>query len=253
MTMVQAHRGASGYAPENTLAAFQMAVDMNADGIECDIHLSKDGVFVVCHDETIDRTSDGSGKINEMTYAEISKHNFGCKFHPHYFSAENFLTAPTLEQMLDVVKDMRVINIEVKEFAGDEAKALNDFYAILEKYGIIDRVIVSSFNVGLLKRLKALHPDLFTGYLYHPGVKSDTYECFPWEVAVQTALDHNCNAIHPEIKSLTKEVVYDAHAHGLKVNCWTANNREMVEKAIEIGCDGLISNYPDWGLKAVGR
>ena len=77
MTMVQAHRGASGYAPENTLAAFQMAVDMNADGIECDIHLSKDGVFVVCHDETIDRTSDGSGKINEMTYAEISKHNFG--------------------------------------------------------------------------------------------------------------------------------------------------------------------------------
>lgn len=253
MTMIQAHRGASGYAPENTLAAFQMAVDMKADGIECDIHLSKDGVFVVCHDETIDRTSDGSGKINQMAYAEISRHNFGCKFHPHYFQADNFLTAPTLEQMLDVVKVMRVINIEVKEFAGDEAAALDAFYAILSKYDILDRVIVSSFNVGILKRLKDLHPDVFTGYLYHPGVKSDTYECFPWEVAVQTALAHHCDAIHPEIKSLTKEVVDDAHAHGLKVNCWTANTREMVEKAIAIGCDGIISNYPDWSLMAVGR
>ena len=225
MIMVQAHRGASGYAPENTLASFQMAVDMKADGIECDIHLSKDGVFVVCHDETIDRTSDGTGRIAEMTY----------------------------EQMLDVVKDMKVINIEVKAFAGDEEKALNDFYAILARYGIVDRVIVSSFNVGILKRLKALHGDVFTGYLYHPGVKSDLFECFPWEKAVQTALDHNCDAIHPEIGSLTREVVEDAHAHGLKVNCWTANKREMFEKAVAIGCDGIITNYPDWGLLALSR
>ena len=80
MIQVQAHRGASGYAPENTLASFQMAVDMKADGIECDIHLSKDGVFVVCHDETIDRTSDGTGRIADMTYEEIAKHNFSGKF-----------------------------------------------------------------------------------------------------------------------------------------------------------------------------
>lgn len=252
MIMVQAHRGASGYAPENTLAAFRMAVAMKADGIECDIHLSKDGVFVVCHDETIDRTSNGTGKINEMTYDEISKYNFCCRFHPHYYR-DGGETAPTLEQMLDVVRDMKVINIEVKEFAGDEDAALEKFYAILKKYDIIDRVIVSSFNVGILKRLKALHSDIFTGYLYHPGVTSDTYKVYPWEVAVQTALDHNCDAIHPEIQSLTKEVVDDAHAHGLKVNCWTANTRELVEKAQAIGCDGIITNYPDWGLLALGR
>ncbi len=252
MIQVQAHRGASGYAPENTLASFQMAVDMKADGIECDIHLSKDGVFVVCHDETIDRTSDGTGRIADMTYEEIAKHNFSGKFHPHYFHG-NAQTAPTLQQMLDVVKDMKVINIEVKEFAGDEDAALNKFYEILAGYGIVDRVIVSSFNVGILKRLKALHGDVFTGYLYHPGVKSDTYKVYPWEVAVQTALDHNCDAIHPEIGSLTREVVEDAHAHGLKVNCWTANTREMVEKAMAIGCDGVITNYPDWALLAAGR
>ena len=164
MIMVQAHRGASGYAPENTLTSFRMSVEMQADGIECDIHLSKDGVFVVCHDETIDRTSDGTGKINEMTYNEISKHNFCCRFHPHYFHGEGE-TAPTLEQMLDVVKGMKVINIEIKEFSEDEAAALEKFYTILKKYDIIDRVIVSSFNVGILKRLKALHGDIFTKYL----------------------------------------------------------------------------------------
>lgn len=252
MIMVQAHRGASGYAPENTLASFKMAVEMNADGIECDIHLSKDGVFVVCHDETIDRTSNGSGRIPEMTYEEISKYNFCCKFHPHYFFGGGE-TAPTLEQMLDVVKDMKVINIEVKEFAGDETAALEKFYGILKKYGILDRVIVSSFNVGLLKRLKALHGDVFTGYLYFPGFKTEAFKCPSGEEAVQIALDHNCDAIHPEIKSLTKEVVDDAHAHGLKVNCWTANTRETVEKAKAIGCDGIITNYPDWGLLATGR
>jgi len=247
MMMVQAHRGASGYAPENTLAAFQMAVDMKADGIECDIHLSSDGVFVVCHDETIDRTSNGTGKIAEMTYEEITKYNFGCKFHPHYFNPENALTAPTLEQMLDIVKVMKVINIEVKEFAGDEDKALNDFYAILEKYGVVERVIVSSFNAGILKRLKELHSDIFTGFLYHPkaGVDHKTY--------LQTALDINSNAIHPEIATLTQEDVDAAHGHGLKVNIWTANTREMVDKAKALGCDGIITNYPDWALLGVGR
>ncbi|MBQ3231556.1 MAG: glycerophosphodiester phosphodiesterase, partial [Clostridia bacterium] len=76
---VQAHRGASGYAPENTLPAFQMAVDMNADGIECDIHFSKDGHFIVCHDETVDRTSNGTGIISEMTLDEIKALDFGKK------------------------------------------------------------------------------------------------------------------------------------------------------------------------------
>ncbi len=249
MIQVQGHRGASGYYPENTLASFRAAVEMHADGIECDIQLSRDNVIVVCHDDTIDRTSDGSGRIPDMTYDEISKHNFCVKFHPHYALAGGE-TAPTLPQMLDVVKDMKVINIEIKEFAGDEESALSRFYEILKEYDVIDRVIVSSFNVELLGRLKALHGDLFTGYLYHPGVTSESYRTFPWEDAVKTAIAYRCNAIHPEINSLTEDVVQDAHAHNLKVNCWTANTRAAVEKAIAIGCDGVITNYPDWALLA---
>lgn len=251
MIKVQAHRGASGYAPENTLAAFRTAVEMNADGIECDIHLSRDNVFVVCHDETIDRTSDGSGKIAEMDYADIAQYNFSGRYTSKY--TEDVRTAPTLEQMLDIVREMRVINIEVKAFAGDEERALNAFYDILKRYDVVERVIVSSFNVGLLKRLKALHGDLFTAYLYHIGVKSDRYETFPAERAVQTALEHHCDAIHPEIGGLTKETVEEAHAHGIKVNCWTTNSRKSVEKAIALGCDGVITNYPDWALLALGR
>ena len=243
MIQVQAHRGASAYAPENTLPAFRMAVDMKADGIECDLYQSKDGVFVVCHDETIDRTSDGTGKVAEMTYAEIAKHNFGCRFHPDYCKAENFITAPALEQMLDVVKDMKVINLEITEFVDEEETALNALYAIIAKYGIVDRVIVSSFYIDVLKHLKALHSDVFTCYLYAGHQEN----------AVQIALDNHCNAIHPEIGSVTKKVVDDAHAHGLQVNCWTANSREMIEKAVAIGCDGVITNYPDLALRCVGR
>lgn len=161
---VQAHRGASGYAPENTLPAFQLAVDMNADGIECDIHFSKDEHFIVCHDETVDRTSNGTGTISEMTLAEIKALDFGSKFDAKFAGT----TAPTLEEMLDVVKGMNVINIEIKEFGKgrDEEAILNKFYDILVSYGIVEKVIVSSFDARLLKHLKDLHNDVYTCYLY---------------------------------------------------------------------------------------
>ena len=95
--MIQAHRGASAYAPENTLPSFQLAVDMGADGIECDIHLSKDGRFIVCHDDKVDRTSNGTGSISDLTLAEIKALDFGAKFDAKFAGT----SAPTLEEMLD--------------------------------------------------------------------------------------------------------------------------------------------------------
>ncbi|MCQ2437635.1 MAG: hypothetical protein MJ099_04500 [Clostridia bacterium] len=252
MIQVMAHRGSSGYAPENTLQAFRLAVSMKADGIECDIHRSADGVFVVCHDDTIDRTSDGTGRIAEMTYEAITKHNFSCHCDPAFeYKAPE--TAPTLEQMLDVVKDMDPINIEIKEFFGDETAALNAFYDILKQYGIIKQVIVSSFNVDLLKRLKDLHSDLYTGYLYNIGQKKKSFPIYPAERSVETAVERSCNAIHPKIDDLTKEIVDDAHNHGLDVNVWTVNTPEAIQKAIDLGVDGIITNYPDRVLAVLGR
>lgn len=250
MIRIHAHRGASGYAPENTLISFKMAVDLGSDGIECDIHRTSDGHLVVCHDATIDRTSDGTGTIRDMTLAEIQSHDFTKKF----YGMNPPATAPTLQQMLDVVKDMDPINIEIKEFAGHEQEVFDLFHRILADYGCIGRVIVSSFNVTLLGRLKAAWPDLKTGYLYHPMIEKymkskgapAPFELFPAERAVQTALEQHCDAIHPCIDILEPDTVADAHANGLKVNVWTCNTLQQVCRSVQLGVDGIITNYPDW-------
>lgn len=253
MIKVHAHRGASGYMPENTLPSFQMAHDVGSDGIECDIHRTADDRFIVCHDTTLDRTSNGTGHICDMTVADIQQYDFGSKV---YYNKQPGATAPTLEEMLDVVKDMDPINIEVKAFAGDEEKALNDFYNILVKYDCVERVLVSSFNVTLLGRLKALHPDLKTGYLYSANTHKrmierdpsdpEFYLTFPPEDALKTAKEQNCDAIHPSLAIMDAEKVAAAHEAGLQVNVWTVNTLKDVQRAIDIGVDGIITNYPDW-------
>lgn len=250
MIKIHAHRGASGYMPENTLLSFKMAVDLGSNGIECDIHRTADGHLLVCHDATIDRTSDGTGAIKDMTLEEIQRHDFTKKF----YGMNPFATAPTLQQMLDVVKDMDPINIEIKEFAGHEAEVFDLFHGILAEYGCIERVIVSSFNVTLLRRLKEAYSDFKTGYLYHPMIekfmKSSAapapFELFPAAEAVKTALEQHCDAIHPPIDVLDQATVDDAHAHGLQVNVWTCNTLEQVRKSIALDVDGIITNYPDW-------
>lgn len=229
---IQGHRGACGYAPENTLPSFQMALKMGADGIECDIHLTSDGRFVVCHDDTVDRTSDGRGKINEMPLGEFKSYDFGKKFDASYKGTP----APTLEEMLDVVKNMNPVNIEIKEFgkAFDRDESLDRFYEVLKKYDIIGNTIVSSFDAPLIRRLKQLHSDVYTCLLYTKRVRPAAY-----------AQSIGCSAIHPYYKRLKKITVESAHKRGLKVNCWTPNEEADIRRMIEIGCDGIITNYPD--------
>ena len=233
--MIQAHRGSSAYAPENTLPSFQLAVDMGADGIECDIHLSRDGHFIVCHDETVDRTSDGKGRISDMTLEQIKALDFGIKFDEKFAGTP----APTLEEMLEVVKVMRVINIEIKRFEHEMGldASLDLFYGILSAYGILSKTIVSSFDKLALKRLKQLHPDVYTCLLYD---KMET------PAAVAQAL--GCDAIHPYFGFLKKRTVTSAHDRGMKVNCWTADDPADIGHMIDIGCDGIISNRPDVAL-----
>lgn len=237
---VQAHRGASGYAPENTLPAFQLAVDMGADGIECDIHQTKDGVLVVCHDDTIQRTSTGSGKISELTLEEIRREDFGIKFDQKYAG----VTAPTLEEMLRVVAGMEVINIEIKEFGPDPDPALHQFFRILESQKVTDRVLVSSFNPGILKRLKQLCPEITTAFLFGLPYPNDP---------VSFAKEHLCDGIHPEQSVVTPTIMEQAQNEGMFVNVWTVNQPEEVLRAKKMGCEGIIGNYPDLALKALGR
>ena len=200
--IVQAHRGNSGHAPENTLAAFKSALDAGADGIECDIHLTKDGRFVVCHDDTIDRTSDGTGAIAEMTFKQLRKYDFGysAKF-GEQFKGEKI---PALEEMLEIVRPMRVINIEIKQFAPNNQDSWDSWdseenqgnpyerlCAMLRDFGVFDKTIISSFSDAALRKMREADGKIYTAYL------CDTSALSHPSASIETAIALECRAIHP--------------------------------------------------------
>lgn len=236
-TVIQAHRGASAYAPENTLPAFRLAREMGADGIECDIHLTKDGRFLVCHDETVDRTSTSQGRICDLTLPEIQAFDFGCKFAPEFGG----VTAPTLEELLEVVSPMRVINIEIKEFTHEmgQTKGIEKLYGILKDFDVTEKIIVSSFDFKMLELLKTLYPHVYTCYLY-----------IEMKNPARFAQSVGCSAIHPYFGRLKKQTVDSAHRRGMQVNCWTVDGEDDIRRMIRMGCDGIITDKPDIALKA---
>lgn len=153
---VWAHRGASGYAPENTMDAFRKAIEMKADGIELDVNLTKDGEVVVIHDEVLDRVSDGTGRVQDFTCNELKKFNFN-KIHPEYEKEE----IPTLEEVYQLIKPTDLtINVEMKTgntfYPGMEDKVLE----LTKKYDMMDRIIVSSFNHYTIRSMKEKCPEL---------------------------------------------------------------------------------------------
>lgn len=234
MTKNIAHRGFSGKYPENTMLAFQKAIETDGcDGIEMDVHLSKDGEVVIIHDEKIDRTCvNGTGYVKDYTAEELSKFDVSYRFsgqcEPQHI--------PTLREYFELVKDKDIVtNIELKtsilEYPGIEEKVWN----LIQEYGLKDRVFMSSFNHYSIARMKALCPDLECGlltesWLYQAGKYTNMcgVECY-----------------HPAYISLSEEVVAEIHGNGIKVNAWTINEEDDIRRMAELGIDGIIGNYPD--------
>ena len=237
MRKIFAHRGASGYAPENTLEAFELAAKQGAHGIELDVHLSADGELVVTHDETIQRVSDGSGHVKEMTVEQLRRYNFA-KGHPVYPMA----TIPTLREVFALVKPTQMeINIEIKnsvvDYPGIEQKCL----ALADEMGMSERILYSSFHHDSMARLKQMAPSARCGLLYVTMKNA-------WEVARRL----NATALHPHFSALRDpELCRQAHALGLMVNVWTVDRASDIEKAFLAGADIVITNYPDRGLSTL--
>lgn len=240
-TEVWAHRGASGwdrqYAPENTMPAFQKAVEMGADGIELDVQLTRDGEIVICHDERIDRTSRGQGWIRDYTLAELKKIDFG-KPHVEY----GFVEIPTLREFLEFIKPTGLnVNIELKTgvlyYEGLEEKT----YRLAEKFGLNDRIIYSSFNHYSLEKLKNTFPNARIGLLM--GADTVRLPDYPKLFGAE--------ALHPPEWLVTKDYMDKCHAHGLKVNTWTVDNPGRMKELIKMGVDAFITDCPDNGRKAV--
>ena len=174
-TKVWAHRGASGYAPENTLEAFEMAVKQQADGVELDVQLTKDGELVVLHDETLDRTTDGKGFVKDYTLKEVQALK-AVKTHPEYQTGR----IPMLAEVYDLLKPTGLeINVELKTgiffYPGIEEKVLK----LTKEMGMEERIWYSSFNHYSLKKVKECNPSARTGILYSDGIMPKSWAWTP--------------------------------------------------------------------------
>jgi glycerophosphoryl diester phosphodiesterase len=239
MAKVWGHRGASGYAPENTMEAFALAVEMGAHGIELDVQMSADGRLIVCHDACIDRTSNGSGAIAALSYEKLAQYNYHAGF-----SAETFYHLPLLEEVLELLKPTQLhLNIELKcdslvRYDGMEVKVVQ----AVRQAGMEERVIYSSFDHYCLRRLKYVAPFAKTGILY------DACLYQPWDYAKTL----QATALHPHYASLFEPLIIDqAHREGLEVNTWTVNDSALVRTLGLKGVDGIITNDPDMALTAL--
>lgn len=230
MPLFIAHRGASAYAPENTLPAFRLARDLGCHGLEFDVQLTNDGIPIVIHDETLDRTTDRKGQVSALTWKEFQSIDAGGWKGKKWRGVK----VPRLEEVLIEFRSM-LLNIELKNsvnpYPGLEEKVLT----LIERHCDVSRVIVSSFNHESLKKIKRLAPCIRTGVLY------DTEPAD----AVGYAAKLGANAAHPYYKFLTKEKIDAFHARGFAVNAWTVDKPADMANLIRMGVDGIITNYPD--------
>ena len=228
--LILAHRGASAYAPENTKAAFALAVARGADGVELDVHLTKDGQMVAHHNLDIRETSNGTGEIWDMTLAELRRFDFG-SWKGEAFAGESILT---LEEALILVKDMTLINIELKT-AELTIPSLPDLAcALVKKMGLVRKVIFSSFRHETAMACKKCLPQAKAGLLYsRPLLRPVSY-----------ARRLGADALHPYKYLVTPGLIHRAHRAGLMVNTWTVDKPEWIQRLACWGCDAVITNVP---------
>lgn len=240
MSKIIAHRGASGHAPENTMPAFQMALDMGAEGIELDVHISKDGEVVVIHDHTIDRTSNGEGLVGELTLDDLRRFDYGSWYSTKFKGVQ----IPTLREVLELLRDWEgLLNIEIKSgaivYEGIEQKVID----LIEEYDMLDRTIISSFDHYSLREIKAINPQIEIGLLYGAGLVE------PWLYAQRIGAE----ALHPSYHNIIPELVEGCRKNDIRLNPYTIDREEDIERMISAGVDGIITDYPDRALKVRGR
>ena len=237
---VISHRGANKVAPQNTIPAFKKSIEIGVDGFETDIHLSADGVPVICHNYTIDETSDGQGKINDLTLEQLRSYDFGSYFHEK-FKGTNL---PTLEEFLSLCEnaDIEIMNIEIKPPLDGNMEIVGKTISAAKAHGLFDKLLISSFDPNVLIECKRVDPECKTGYLYAPN-KAHFYKKMLFGY-VKFAKEIKVDYMHPHHFAVTKKYVKDLHKNGIKVNVWTVNKPETAKKLLEYGVDGIITDVP---------
>jgi glycerophosphoryl diester phosphodiesterase len=233
--LIFAHRGASVEMPENTMPAFSLAATQQADGIEFDIQMSADGVPMVIHDRTVDRTTDGSGKVGEMTAAVLGGLNAG--------TADNPAHIPTLADVLDTFKDRFLFNIEIKDEGWEDRGTERKVWELIEQFGVAEQVVVSSFDFWAVVRCRRIMPAFVRlGYLHE---LIDNRHHFAHSVL-------NLQADHPDAAKVDETYMAWAKANQKMVNTWTVDDPTLAQKLVNLGVNTLITNKPAFLRQQLG-
>lgn len=227
-----AHRGASGYCPENTMAAFRKCIQLGATAIETDVQMTADGYLVIIHDESLQRTTGLPKLVKDVYLEELQQLDAGTWFDPAF--EDEYV--PTLQQLFELVQPLELqVNIELKNgvilYPGLEEAIIN----LTRQFEMSDRVIISSFNHYSLVLCKQLAPEIRTGVLYMEGL----YE--PWVYAARIGAE----ALHPYHYAVTPEWVAEAAQHGIAYHPFTVNDPARMRRLLDAGVSGIITDYPD--------
>lgn len=245
---IVAHRGASGDAPETTLAAYRLALAMGADHVEMDIHMLRDGTLVAIHDPDVDRTTNGKGQISELTLAELKTLDAGSWFnqvHPEKARPEYVgLKVPTVQEVMDLVKESAMgCYIEIKDPERYPPNLEAELLTLVYKNGLEKRTRILSFNARSIGKVKALDASIPTALLISGRSKSpveDTLRVSANELAIRHGL-------------ATAQIVDAAHEKGLSLAVWTVDREQDMKRMMRIGADCLITNYPDRLRRVFGK
>jgi glycerophosphoryl diester phosphodiesterase len=231
--LIYGHRGASARAPENTLAAFRLAREQSADGIELDAKLTADGEIVVIHDQTVDRTTNGKGRVLDLSLEEIRRLDAGCSFSP-VFRSEHI---PTLEEVLEAVGRDLLVNIELTNYASLLDQLPEKVATLISRLGLEDRVIISSFSPINLVRFRRKLPGVRLGLLTMTGFSGKLARSFlgRWIPS---------DALHPHYSNTTPDLVNAWQRRGKQVNVWTVNQTEEMVRLANLRVDGIITDDP---------
>ncbi len=232
--MVIAHRGFSGRAPENTMAAFKKAMEIGSDAIEFDVRFTGDGRLVVFHDDTLERTTNGKGKAATLTFEELKRLDAGSWF-GSIFAGERI---PGLTEVLEATRGRILLNIELKK--GDHGKysmvdLAKETLREVTGAGMKRQVLLSSFDLDAIQWVHQEDPGILTAF-----ITGD-----PWKSPLDATKGNFLSALNPRKSALNEDNLSAAHQQGVRVNVWTVDTEEEMEKFIAMGVDGIITNHPD--------
>lgn len=228
-----AHRGSSAHAPENTLVAFKLALDQRADGIELDVKLSADGQIVVMHDDTVDRTTNGTGRVKSLTLRELKQLDAGLKFESKYKDER----IPTLAEVFDTVGQQVLINVELTNYSSTSDDLPDKVVALVKDFRLEESVILSSYNIAALCRARCKHSKLPLGVLVFSGTASAILQSRLLRFGPLLAL-------HPSTADCTPKLIKAAHSKKCRIRVYTVNQPDVMRQVYSYGVDGIFTDDP---------